>query len=66
MTVGITASPRYALAFNLFRENTGINDHELFMDLILDLENDFYIRVADKRIQFRSKVLGDWWRLYYV
>lgn len=53
------------LAFNIFRDESGIDDYEKFFDLVLDLENDFYIRSNDKKIRFRSKVLRDWWRLYY-
>lgn len=53
------------LAFNVFKEASSIEDYEKFMDLISDLENDFYIRVSDKKIMFQSKVLRDWWRLYY-
>ena len=53
------------LAFNIFREKSGIDDYETFRDLIFDLENDFYIKANDKEVRFRSKVLRDWWRLYY-
>lgn len=53
------------LAFDIFKQKTEIEDYEKFMDLIIDLENDFYIRVHNKKIHFRSKVLRDWWRLYY-
>jgi len=52
------------LAFNLFREATGMDDEGRFMDLIFDLENDFYIKVDGENIRFQSKVLRDWWRLY--
>lgn len=53
------------LAFNVFKEASGIEDYEKFMDLIFDLENDFYIKVVNKKAVFQSKVLRDWWRLYY-
>ncbi len=52
------------LAFDLFREATGMDDERRFMDLIFDLENDFYIKVDGENIRFQSKVLRDWWRLY--
>ena len=53
------------LVFNIFKNESGIDDYEKFRDLILDLENDFYIKADSKEIRFRSKVLRDWWRLYY-
>ncbi len=52
------------LAFDLFREATGMDDERRFTDLIFDLENDFYIKVDGENIRFQSKVLRDWWRLY--
>jgi hypothetical protein len=54
------------LAFNLFREATGVDDDERFVDLLYDLENDFYIKFDGENIRFQSKVLRDWWRLYHV
>ena len=53
------------LAFSLFTRKSSINDFERFLDLIHDLENDFYIVVYNRKIFFRSKMLRDWWRLYY-
>ncbi|MEA2075478.1 MAG: ATP-binding protein [Euryarchaeota archaeon] len=55
-----------ALAFDLFRRATGIEDEEKFMNLLYDLENDFYITFDGEHIRFQSKVLRDWWRLYNV
>jgi len=55
-----------ALAFDLYRRATGIEDEEKFMSLLYDLENDFYISVDGEQIRFQSKVLRDWWRLYNV
>jgi AAA+ ATPase superfamily predicted ATPase len=55
-----------ALAFDLFQRATGIEDEDKFMDLLHDLENDFYIKFDGKNIRFQSKVLRDWWRLYHV
>jgi len=52
------------LAFDLFREATGMDDERRFTDLIFELENDFYIKVDGENIRFQSKVLRDWWRLY--
>lgn len=54
------------LAFNLFREATGMAGEERFLDLLYDLENDFYIIFDGEHIRFQSKVLRDWWRLYNV
>ncbi len=54
------------LAFGIFEQETGIADHEKFMDLIADLENDFYIENdSPKGLTFYSKMLMDWWRLYH-
>ena len=55
-----------ALAFELFRRATGIEDDEKFVCLLHDLENDFYITFDGEHIRFQSKVLRDWWRLYDV
>ena len=55
-----------ALAFNLFQRATGIEDEDKFLDLLHDLENDFYIKLDGENIRFQSKVLRDWWRLYHV
>jgi hypothetical protein len=55
-----------ALAFDLFQKATGIQDDEKFVNLLYDLENDFYITVDGEHIRFQSKVLRDWWRLYNV
>ena len=54
------------LAFGIFKNETGINDHEKFIDLIADLSNDFYMeRDPEKGLKFYSKMLRDWWRVYY-
>jgi len=54
------------LAFGIFKQETGIADYEKFMDLIADLENDFYIEHNPlKGLTFYSKMLMDWWRLYH-
>lgn len=54
------------LAFGIFEQETGIADYEKFMDLIADLENDFYIENDPlKGLTFYSKMLRDWWRLYH-
>lgn len=54
------------LAFGVFKQETGVDDHERFMDLIADLENDFYIENDSlKGLTFYSRMLRDWWRLYH-
>jgi len=54
------------LAFGVFYKETGEDDYEKFMDLIADLGNDFYIEHDTKRgLKFYSKMLRDWWRIYY-
>lgn len=54
------------LAFGIFKHETGIDDYERFMDLIADLSNDFYIEHDPKKgLKFYSKMLRDWWRVYY-
>ncbi|RKX66214.1 MAG: hypothetical protein DRP42_03625 [Tenericutes bacterium] len=54
------------LAFGIFKQETGVDDHERFMDLIADLENDFYIEHDPlKGLTFYSRMLRDWWRLYH-
>jgi len=52
------------LAFGIYKQETGIDDYEKFMDLIADLGNDFYIEYdPKKRTHFYSKMLRDWWRV---
>lgn len=54
------------LAFGIFKQETGVDDYEKFMDLIADLSNDFYIAHDPKNgLKFYSKMLRDWWRVYY-
>ncbi|MCX9015187.1 MAG: ATP-binding protein [Candidatus Methanoperedens sp.] len=54
------------LAFGFFKEMTGIDDSEKFMDLIADLSNDFYIEYDQENgLKFYSKMLRDWWRIYH-
>lgn len=54
------------LAFGIFRHETDSDDHEKFMDLIADLSNDFYIEHdPENGLKFYSKMLRDWWRVYY-
>jgi len=53
------------LAFGLFKKASGMDDYEKFMDLLSELENDFYIKLDGESLRFQSKVLRDWWRLYY-
>lgn len=54
------------LAFGIYKQVTGIDDYEKFMDLIADLGNDFYIELDSKKgLKFYSKMLRDWWRVYY-
>ncbi len=54
------------LAFGIFKQETGVDDYETFMDLIADLSNDFYIEHdPEKGLKFYSKMLRDWWRLYH-
>ena len=53
-------------AFDIFKKESGSNDHEKFMDLIADLSNDFYIEHNPKMgLKFYSKMLKDWWRIYH-
>jgi AAA+ ATPase superfamily predicted ATPase len=54
------------LAFGIFKQETGINDYDIFMDLLADLSNDYYIEHDPKNgLKFYSKMLRDWWRLYH-
>lgn len=54
------------LAFGIFKQETGVDDYEIFMDLIADLENDFYIENDPlEGLTFYSRMLRDWWRLYH-
>jgi AAA+ ATPase superfamily predicted ATPase len=54
------------LAFGIFVHETGQDDYEKFMDLVADLCNDFYLEHDFKKgVKFYSKMLRDWWRIYY-
>lgn len=54
------------IAFDIFKNAVNKDDREWFVDLISDLENDFYVKQTEDAIVFYSKTLNDWWRLYYV
>ena len=43
-------------------------DKDGFVQLLADLENDFYIRFRKENngYMFGSKILCDWWRRYYA
>lgn len=53
------------LAFGVFQQETGFHDYEHFLDLISDLENDFYIENNNGQLNFYSKILKDWWRIFH-
>ncbi|AAM03532.1 TPA: ATP-binding protein [Methanosarcina acetivorans] len=53
------------LAFDAFQQETGSYDYEHFLDLISDLENDFYIEINNGELNFYSKMLKDWWRIFH-
>ena len=47
--------------------NSGARTQADINQLLLDLENDFYIIEVDERIyDFASGVLKLWWRKYYA
>jgi AAA+ ATPase superfamily predicted ATPase len=55
-----------SLAFSIFKHETGIDNYDIFIDLIADLSNDFYIEYDHKNgLKFYSTMLRDWWRVYY-
>ena len=55
------------LAFGVYKKETGDSDRSKFMDLIANLENDFYIEFDRERgLKFYSKMLSDWWRIYHA
>lgn len=63
--VSTTENYPIELAFDAFQQETGSHDYERFLDLISDLENDFYIENDDGKLNFYSKVLKDWWRIFH-
>jgi len=55
------------LAFGIYQKETGDANRSKFMDLIANLENDFYIDFDRERgLKFYSKMLSDWWRIYHA
>jgi len=52
-------------AYGIFRKVEGRDDEDYFNDLIVELENDFYIVRDNINISFYSKLLKDWWVSYY-
>ncbi|AKB30678.1 hypothetical protein MSSIT_3959 [Methanosarcina siciliae T4/M] len=63
--ISTTESYPLELAFDAFQQETGSYDYEHFLDLISDLENDFYIEINDGKLNFYSKMLKDWWRIFH-
>ena len=54
------------LAYGIYKRETAIDNYEQFMDLLADLSNDFYIEHNnEKGLNFYSKILKDWWRIYH-
>lgn len=51
-------------AYTIFVKVTGIDDEEKFIDLLYEMENDFYIKLRNNKITFYSKMLRDWWIRY--
>jgi len=55
------------LLLGLGHELPGYARKQIFNQLLLDLENDFYIiEVEDEVYDFASGVLKLWWRKYYA
>lgn len=55
------------MAFEIYIEETGDTNESKFMDLIANLENDFYLELDNERgLKFYSKMLSDWWRIYHA
>lgn len=63
--VSTTENYSIELAFDVFQNETGSHDYEHFLDLISDLENDFYIKNNNGQLNFYSKILKDWWRIFH-
>ncbi len=48
------------------KPRTGQELKQAFHDLLLLLQNDFYIEETDeRRYEFASRILKLWWRKYY-
>ena len=63
--IGQNGSISMDKAFDIFGSVTN-KDHETFLNLVSDLENDFYVRQKRDLIEFFPTPLADWWRLYHV
>jgi hydrogenase maturation factor len=54
------------LAYDIYKQQTAIDNYEQFKDLLANLSNDFYIEdYHENKLNFHSKILKDWWRIYH-
>lgn len=55
-----------SLAYEIYRNESGTDDHDEFCSLLADLAHDYYIvETPDGDLKFHSKLLKDWWRIYH-
>lgn len=56
-----------SIAYDIFKRNYGSESEDAFRALLAQLDHDFYITSETPgELKFYSKMLRDWWRIYYA
>ena len=65
--VSVAESLPMSIAYDIFRRNYGSGDEDAFRGLLAQLNHDFYVTSEiPAELKFYSKMLRDWWRIYYA
>ena len=65
--VSLAESLPAGVAYEIFRQSTASESEDAFLALLAQLNHDFYVTSETPgELRFYSKMLRDWWRIYYA
>jgi len=65
--VSVAESLPASIAYDIFRKSCGSENEDAFRALLAQLDHDFYVTSETPgELRFYSKMLRDWWRIYYA
>lgn len=65
--VSVAESLPVSIAYDIFGRSYGSEDEDAFRGLLAQLDHDFYVTLETcGELRFYSKMLQDWWRIYYA
>lgn len=65
--VSLAESLPAGIAYEIFRQSTASESEDAFLALLAQLNHDFYVTSETPgELRFYSKMLRDWWRIYYA